>query len=147
MIRTATLADVPRLVEMAQAFGATVPLSRAFPVDPARVSALMTLGMSRDDMTVLVAETDEGAVVGMCGMHRFDHPVLALTMASVVAWWVDPAHRGHGATLLKAGKGWALKTGAKVVQLSIPVGTTPEAEWLARALGFEPTEQSWTQRG
>lgn len=131
---------------MAQSFGQTVPLSQAFPVDPARVSALMTLGLSRDDMRVLVAETDGGDVVGMCGLHRYDHPVLAVTMASVAAWWVDPAHRGHGAALLKAGRAWAFSTGAEVVQVAIPVGTTPEAEWLATALGFTATEQSWTMR-
>ena len=58
MVRPATLADVPRIVEMSHRFARLTPYARFITVNSEKVAELATALLSVEHGTVLVAEKD-----------------------------------------------------------------------------------------
>jgi L-amino acid N-acyltransferase YncA len=145
-IRPATVEDLPRILKMSEHFAATSVIGTQFGVDPARVAALLERTLaSPHEMQAYVAEDRGGRVVGQVAAHVFDHPIVAVRMASMFTWWVEESARGRvGLQLLKHIMAWAADQGAQVVQMSAPRDSNVGS--LCAAIGFEASEDSWVWR-
>lgn len=124
-IRRATHADLPEILRMSRAFYATTEYAPLVPFDPATVEKLATIII--DSHLYLVAENEDGRVIGMVGMmyapFSFNE---AHKMCAEVVWYVDPAEQrnGVGALLLDAIEPEGKKDGASVFQMFI-LATSP----------------------
>lgn len=117
-VRTATTDDVPRIVEMGVRFVADSEFWRIGPASPEKIVKLVLSII--DGGGVFVAE-DNGRVIGMLCGCLVDHPMMDSIVASELAWWVEPEHRGTaGARLLAAFAAWAHDRGADVVHMVAP---------------------------
>jgi GNAT superfamily N-acetyltransferase len=140
-IREATLADVPRLVAMGEQFLGSV-YRGLIQGDAPTLTRFATHLVESDASVVYVAERD-ARIVGMIGLMRYPHPMSGETTAAEVMWWVDPAHRGCGLRLFRAGERWATAQGARVVQMIAP---TVDVERLYTRLGYGPVERVFQKR-
>lgn len=139
MIRQATEADIPRLIEMGLQFVAQTSYKDRIVIDPEKLAETIRLLLANPAGTILVAEKD-GAVKGMIAMASHSHPFSGETIACEVVWWVDPDARGDGIRLLKAAEDWGRDIGAKRIQMIAPdlrVAQTYER------LGYELIESSF----
>lgn len=138
MIRRATEADVPRIVEMAQAFWAESSYRER--MDPPAMADVLARGLiDRPDAMLLVVDAGE-AVVGMLGVVALTHPMNGQRIASEVVWWLDPdERRGRVAIhMLRAAEQWARDQGATVLQMIAP---DDRVERLYTALHYQPMER------
>lgn len=143
MIRHATEADVPRIVEMGRRFVESTAYQGRIGFDPARVESLARGMLSTPNMAGFVSERD-GVVVGMLGMHVYEHPMSGERVATETVWWMDPEHRGtDGVRLLKAGEAWARSLNATTLYMVAP---SPEVERLYAALGYARLETTYERR-
>lgn len=142
MIRRATDADVPRLVEMGRAFLAGTRYAGAIRENPAQMAETAAGLIASEAGELLVAERG-GQVVGMIGLLLYTHPLSGDRVASELFWWVDPDHRGQGIALLRAGERWARACGAVALQMIAP---SDDVERLYERLGFVRIEAQY-QRG
>lgn len=138
-MRPATVADVPRLVEMGRAFLASTIYHGRLAENPAQMDALARHLIASDDGTVIVAD-HAGEVVGMIGMLAFPHHLSAERIAGEVFWWVEPAHRGCGVRLMKHAEQWAKAVGAVRMQMIAP---SPDVASLYQRLGYTPIEVAY----
>jgi len=101
-IRTATMDDIPQIVEMAKRFYAYSP----YPVIYGNLSKEQAAGIAIVSMqgyaecgitpgVMLVAE-DDGVIVGMLAMHIDPATYAPEVCAAESAWWVDQTHAGLG---------------------------------------------------
>ena len=141
-IRAATIADVPRLVEMGIRFITETRYAVLLPVNVAQLTALMEELVSAAARTILVLERD-GRLIGMLGLLAFTHPVSGEPVVSEVFWWVDPEARGDGLRLLTAAEHWTVDQGAVLLQMIAP---TPAVERLYTRRGYVPVERLYQRR-
>ncbi len=141
-IRPATLADLPRLVEMGVAFLRSSTYAAIFPEDPARIAAVMGAFITDADKRALVA-TSGDRVVGLILACVYDQPWSGERSVGEFCWWVDPDARGIGLRLLRAIEQWAQQEHAVVIQLAAP---TPAVEQLYTRLGYVPVERHFQKR-
>ena len=117
VIRTATEADLPRIVEMGQHFIASTPYRDQVNADVEALGEslrlLFTIG------TVFVAERDGDDLVGMLGATVYSHYLTHRRTATESFWWGEPEARGTRAwvNLLAAFEAWAHDQGARVIEL------------------------------
>lgn len=138
MIRHATLADVPRLVEMGRRFHAEA-YQDTLAENPTQMAVMARRLITDEHGVIFVAETD-GRLVGMIGMLVYAHHLSAEWTAGEVMWWIEPEARGSGVRLLKAAEAWARDQGAQKIQMIAPnarVGT------LYTRLGYVPIEVAY----
>ncbi len=146
MIRRATEADIPAVIEMSRSFYATTAYAALTPMCEKAVSA--TAGMLIDSGVLLVAEVD-GDLVGMVGLavmpFTFDHDV---TIAAEVVWWVEPDAQGAGIglALLEAVEPACREAGADAIQMMTLATSPPHAAALYERLGYRHSESSFTKR-
>lgn len=93
MIRLATMADVERIADMAQAFYATTD----YPALYGELTRTQALGLAivlQEHGLILVAERD-GQLIGMVAM-QIDACLFnpATRTAHEIAYWIEPEHRG-----------------------------------------------------
>lgn len=117
LIRLATLADIPRLVEMGQEFRRQTSYSNHLADNPAKMAE--TAGQLIEKQGVLVLERDD-QVVGMLGFLVFPHFLSGENVAVEIFWWVDPQHRGRGLALIREAERRAKSSGAKQIQMIAP---------------------------
>jgi GNAT superfamily N-acetyltransferase len=125
-IRTATDADLERLVEMAQRFRALVPFGDGIaPTTDLQLAIFITFILEHG--TAFVAEVELPAVgralVGMIGiLGPIVHPFSGVVFGEEPAWWVEPEYRGTsiGAQLLTAAEDWARQQGILVLRMGAP---------------------------
>lgn len=141
MIRHATLADVPRIVEMAERFFALSEYRELMTGSPVHLAAFAERLLAQNDATILVA--DAQGVVGMLAIYVFEHPYSGERVASELVWWVEPEQRGAGVRLLRAAEQWAAAQGAKVLQMIAPNARV--GEFYAKA-GYVPVETTFQRR-
>jgi GNAT superfamily N-acetyltransferase len=140
VIRDATEADIPRLVEMGVRFlTETVYAARGVPVNMGALARTMALLILGDRGTVFVAERD-GRVVGGIGMLWFENPLSGEPSASELFWYIEPEHRGIGVRLLKRGEQWARDMGAEKLHMIAP---TPAVSQLYERLGYAYLETTY----
>lgn len=139
-MRAATLADLPRLAELFEAFRLSSVYAQYGPAHP-EVSTRFIERLIGELGIVFVME-HEGLIVGMLGVLLSDHPMSGERWATEVCWWVDPAHRGCGVRLLRQAEAWATTRGAVRLVTVSPAGSA-DVDRLYEALGYAPVETSW----
>lgn len=118
-IRSATIADIPRLVEMGMRFLRTGSYQRHLAENPEQIAATARQMVESPDAAVFVAETDR-RIVGMLAVFCYQHPLSGERVASELVWWVDPESRGAGLRLLRVAEQWAAAHGARALQMIAP---------------------------
>ena len=139
MIRNATAADVPAMVEMAREFIAASGSDIVFDADYLGGSFRSMLA----DGTKLVLVLDLGQVRGMLCAGVSRSPWEPIGQASELLFWIDPQSRGrHARAMLEAYIDWARGMGCKRASM---VGLTAltSTDSLYRKAGFEPTETNY----
>lgn len=116
-VRSATDADIPRLVEMGRRFRAESTYSKYLADNPQRMAELGRQLLAKDGL--LCAERD-GSIVGMLGFILHDHFISGERVAGEVFWWMEPEHRGDGLKLLDETKRRARAAGAKYMHMIAP---------------------------
>lgn len=119
MIRRATLADMPRLIEMGQRFASSSEYAGRVEVDPERV-AYSVAGMLDNPMAVVLVSGSDATITGMLLAVLYEHPFSGKLTGSELAWWVEPEARGDGIRLLRAVETWAKDAGATRMQMVAP---------------------------
>lgn len=119
MIRPATVADIPRIVEMGRQFIADTSYRGGIADNPDRLARTAARLIEGDDSALFVADTG-AAVVGMIGVYTYTHPYSDELFATELFWWMDPEHRGAGLRLLKHAEAWARWRGATALQVVAP---------------------------
>jgi GNAT superfamily N-acetyltransferase len=146
MIRAATPADEPALLEMGRAFNEEAGYAESVPFD--EVSFKLTLGALGAADLLFVVERD-GRVIGMAAADV--GPSIcnrAVKIGREAFWYVQPEHRkGVGKKLLHALECAAKNHGATFFDVVAEVGKRDLA--LARiyeAAGFSPAERTFRKR-
>lgn len=139
VIRDATHADIPVLLDMGARFAEATGLSDIIPFDAETVERLFIHLIESDDGILLVM--DGGAVGALMfpaminGNHR---------TAQELFWWVDPDKRGNGSRLVTALESTARERGAKSLIMST-IGDLDREE-LARFYerrGYRPADRNF----
>jgi len=143
MIREATIADVPRLVEMGVAFLASTPYGLLLATHPDRIDALMRMLVENPVGVVFVSTDRAGALTGMLGGLCFSHVLSGEWVASELFWWVDPAARGTsaGVRLLDRAEAWARDQGVVALHMIAPLGSAVAHVYTRR--GYAPVETAY----
>jgi GNAT superfamily N-acetyltransferase len=139
MIREATLADLPRLVEMGVRFIAQTAYAELVQADPERMQSIAEGVLEASNGTVFVSEHD-GTITGMIGVLVYPHPFSNEPTGFDLFWWVEPEARGHGVRLMRAAEAWAKARGATKMQMVAP---SPRVEELYARLGYRPIEVAY----
>jgi GNAT superfamily N-acetyltransferase len=149
-VRPATLADLPRILEMVRAFFDASPFGKTAEFDTESASAMIWQLIDGNDSEVMLAVDDEAHVVGMAGMGLAPLWFAPKTrMASEVFWYVDPKSRSKGAglALLEAMVSWARERGAHLVTLAHFHGKgLSDAGIVYREYGFDALETAYTKK-
>lgn len=145
MVRPATGADVAQIVAMGERFIRETRYRDQIAGDPAAMAQSVENLIASDTGTVLVADTADGALVGMLGGFVYVHPFSGERQACEAFWWVEPAHRGRitAIRLLMQFEQWARGQAATRLLMIAP---TPDVERLYQRLGFVAVETTY-QRG
>ena len=142
MIRSATLDDVPAIVEMARKFYATTDYANFAPFDE---TAMTHLVAGLVDHVLLVAETDNqlnGMVGLMVSPFVFSPSQL---FATEIVWWVEPEARnnGVGIELLRAVEPACKAKGCQSIQMMHLATSPKQAGLLYQRLGYKHSETSY----
>jgi GNAT superfamily N-acetyltransferase len=147
VIRTATEADLPRVLAMCERFFEAAGLPDVAVYDPETMERTLRQLMGGEMGALFVAERD-GEVVGMTGgmLYPFYFNASHLT-GQELFWWVDPEHRGVGRGLFDALEIWAKAMGAETFSMIALDRLNPErvAE-IYRARGYRANEHSFIRR-
>ncbi|MCC7310798.1 MAG: GNAT family N-acetyltransferase [Sulfuritalea sp.] len=124
MIRPATLADLPRLIQLAKTMHAESRLA-VLSFNPDKVLAMLTYCLQSG--LLLVAERDGEIIGGFAGIieeHWFSDDLVATDMGL----FVEPGKRGGfaAAALVSAFLDWAEQRGAKMTDILINTGVRVE---------------------
>lgn len=145
IVRDACAADIPALVDMGMQFAAYQSLT--VEVDPYVLDETIRQLIANDDAVVLVAShhghDPHGVLVGMEVALWFAPDT---RVASELAWWVNPSHRGGsaGVRLIRAFERWAKARGiAHVCMSDIQTNDSASAGPLIERRGYRLTERSY----
>jgi GNAT superfamily N-acetyltransferase len=146
MIRNATHADIPRIVEMAQRFYPESPYPAIADMTRESVAGLAILTMESGVM--LVAEQD-GQLAGMVCLHI--DPFLfnpAVSIAHEIVFWVEPEHSGGmlAVRLLKAAESAVKARGATWSRMAVLASSPPQAVGLYERNGYTRSESYYTKK-
>lgn len=115
MIRLATVADIPRMVEMGRRFRNESTYNKYLADNPEKMGELGEKLVAVDG--ILVAEHG-GKLTGMLGYIVHEHFISGEKVAGEVFWWVEK--RGDGLALLREMEKRARAVGAKYIQMIAP---------------------------
>lgn len=144
MIRQATRADVPAIVDMAMRFYAVSGYERIAPI--AKESAAGIVLVCIDAGVMLVAEREDGSIAGMVCLHIEPYLFnIDTTIAQEIAWWIEPDARGGmlAARLLKAAEAAAREAGASVLRMGVLHDSPPQAAALYERMGYSPSDRAY----
>jgi GNAT superfamily N-acetyltransferase len=137
LIRAATSADVPRVVEMGLRFRRETNYQRHIAENPAALANMAALLVNAGGL--LVSER-ERRIVGMIGFYLFPHFLSGEQIAGEVCWWVEPEFRGEGIKLLRAAETAARAAGAVRMQMIAP---TNQVATIYQRCGYEFIEAAY----
>jgi GNAT superfamily N-acetyltransferase len=95
---------------------------------------------ARTDPNWLCVERPGGILLAQVGPSPLG-PFLA---AQEIAWWVEPDVRGIGMGMLKEYEEWAIRKGAKAIEMK-SLAIFPETEKIYEHLGYKRLEISWVK--
>lgn len=142
IVRRATPADAPCLVEFGRDFAAASPYTGCADVSASAVEAFMQI----PNIGFWIAE-DGGRPVGACGAVLF--PLWwaeDVRLCQELFWWITPEARGTGAAagLLRAMEDWARENGARYhFMVCLEDENAGRVGKLYRRAGYRPTEHSF----
>lgn len=114
MLRIATIEDLDVCVEMGMKFAEASPYSKY--TDKEYITNLITgiLNASNEESIILLYED-----YGMIGASKVPFPFGPISVATEIAWWVDPEHRNKkvGKELKDAIEFWAQKVGCTIMTM------------------------------
>ena len=120
-IRLATADDDIRLLAFLVALAEESAFTRGESVNRSHLAARLDELLQNPTAGFIVAETSDGAIVGLLVLLLFDHLISGRRGAAQVCWYVMPEWRGSlGANVLDAGLAWACAHGATYVQMLAP---------------------------
>lgn len=142
VIRLATVADVPRIVELGSRSLMEGPYHDILMDNPGVTSELAKKLLTAPNARVLVAEED-GVIVGLFAFIVFDHYYSGESVAGEMVWYTTPEARrgGPALELLWAAEKMAHDLGAKKMQLTAPTDEIAEAYQKLR--GYKRIEVSF----
>lgn len=146
IVRAATAADIPRLVELGQVMHAESPRFRDFEFLPERLAGSIGNLLGMEHGLCLVAEHADHGIVGGLLAVAVPHYACDLWQASDLAFFVHPQHRGGvaAARLVHAYREWADGFGA-MASIGLSTGVeTVRTGLLLKALGAEDGGSIWT---
>lgn len=117
MIRAATEADIPRLVEMGRRFRQESTYAQYLADNPEKMEELGKTLLAANGL--LLAEQDDG-ITAMLGFIVHNHFISGEKVAGEVFWWAEPERRGDGVRLLRETENRARGVGAKYMQMIAP---------------------------
>jgi GNAT superfamily N-acetyltransferase len=145
MIRVATLADVPDLVQLGARFLSSSVYAAHFPVNPAQMAELATHLITTGDGAIFVSAVNGDAPTGMIAALCYPHAWSGTRVCGELALFVNPEARGSaGARLVKTAEHWAQEHGAAQSHLVSPAGEE-RVEALYAVLGYTPLERGWVR--
>ena len=137
MIRSATLDDVPALLEMGARFHAMSPWS-GFPLDRDRLEENLRGFIASDHAAILVLDNLRGAVGVFVAQAYF----AAATVAQEMFWYCEAP--SQGLALLDAAEAWAKDKGADIMTMIRLEGVENERmDKIYRRRGYAPTEHNY----
>ncbi len=144
MIRRATEADIPTILDMGAKFCDLAGWSDIADFDPETTETMLRGMIASEDGILLVAETDK--VIGMAGGVM--SPLYfnaAHRMGQELFYWIEPGQRnGIGGELLTALEDEARAGGCKSWIMVALDKMRPEATGrMYRARGYRPAEHNW----
>lgn len=141
MIREASQADIPRIVELGSESLLEGPY-RELIKDKPEQTAQLAIEVIREKGKVLLFENDEGKIVGLLGFIIFPHYFTGEITAGEMIWYVSPDERkGCGAIrLLWAAEKLAKELGAIRMQFTAP---TSEVGAIYKRFGYQQIEVSF----
>lgn len=141
MIREATPADIPRIVEMGSRSLLEGPYKDQVADRPEESAKLALRVMESQQGTVLVAE-ENGTLVGLLGFVIFPHYFSGESTAGELMWYVEPEYRRSftALALLRKAESMARGAGAKRMQFTAPTTAVGDAY---KALGYKAIEVSY----
>jgi GNAT superfamily N-acetyltransferase len=140
VIREATEADVPRMVEMGLRFQRSSRYAALLAENPAQMEALARRTVTDPSTTALLAVQDDDAVVGMICLFAYVHHISGEMTGGELAFWVEPRARRAGLGLLAAAETWAAQQGCTVLEVVSP---DERVDRLYTHLGYAPSERSF----
>jgi GNAT superfamily N-acetyltransferase len=140
VIREATTADVPAIVEMGQRFIAQTTYRQFITANPVQMQTLVEWLIDTPTAALFVSASEDGTLTGMIGLAIMPHPITGDLFASELFWWVEPEHRGSGVRLLVAAEQWAREQRAVFMQMGAP---TPAVGDLYAHRGYVPVETAY----
>lgn len=143
MIREATPADIPRIIEMGRKFLLSGPYRDIMPDNPEVATSLAEKLVAYPEAKVLVAE-EEGKVIGVFAFVVFPHYYSGLSTAGELIWYILPEHRrmtsftdSPALNLLNEAEKLAKEMGAVQMHLTAP---TIEIGSLYKRRGYKQVE-------
>lgn len=141
--RLASAADRPRLMACLLELARVSPYTRG-PVDEAHLAIMLARMQANPDAGFIVAEDEDGLIVGLLVLMLFDDLVSAERGAAEVCWYVSPDHRdGLGLHLLSHAEAWACARGATYIQMMAP---ETRFETVYRRRGYVLTNRVYERR-
>jgi GNAT superfamily N-acetyltransferase len=145
MIRPATHADIPRIVELGALMWAESPRFSAYPFLHERAAETIRNIIDLPAGCLLVAEGPQGIVGGIMAILA-PHWACDFVQACDMALFLTPEARGGStaARLVKAYRDWAMAKGAEVT-MGVSTGIqTERTGQLFQALGAKQSGTIWT---
>lgn len=144
VIRPATYADIPQIVDMGLNFLRTTEYRGRIVENPNQMAHVASFLLQDASRALFVAESRD-RLVGMIGLVLFPQPLSGELTAGEWFWWVEPdARRSRaGLKLLARAEAWAKEAGAAVIQMIAP---NAEVERLYVARGYDRIEVSYQRR-
>lgn len=142
MIREATRADIPAMLEKAARFADTIKVTETVGYDPETVAGLLAGLIDNPMGFVLVGEG--GGVGGLVHPSMFNAEHMT---GSELFWWVDADQRGHGLRLFAAMEDAARARGAQswVVSTMEALNFAGAGRFYERR-GYQPCDRNYIKR-
>lgn len=139
MIREATIADVPQLVEMGRAFRMSSIYASTVEENIEQMTATATALIDHLGV-VFVAEDRGGELRGMIGLVKAVHFISGVLTVSEAFWWSDVPVTGLH--LFYRALAWARQQGAQKMAMIQPIDK-PRVGEICERMGFTCVETCW----
>lgn len=142
MIRQATRADVPDIVDLGERHWNESSYGQWMKADREAMATLARAALETPNALVLADERD-ARLVGIIGVVAMPHIYTGVLVMSELFWYVVPDARGSGVRLLKHAEAWAAANGVQFSTMMAPDERV--AQFLVR-IGYAPIETHLIKR-
>jgi GNAT superfamily N-acetyltransferase len=143
-VRTATVEDLPRYMDLAKAFVATTPVNHLIPFDRDSTAAFVESALDNENMAVLVAEEDD-KIVGITAAIVYPMYFNPSKLVAQELWWyIKPDARGGTASklLFQEIEKWGKSKQAEAMfMIALDNDRVTTMAKMYGRLGYAPTER------